>query len=103
MAAASGAPTYSRPSPYSACSPILRSPPRRHGLLTGFWEDGPYASRGPVERATWLDRTVQSNAGIVRLDVHWALLAELSGPPIPRTPQAPPTTSRRSTPRCATL
>ena len=60
--------------------------PAKHGLLTGFVDTGLYASGDPAERATWLDRTVDSRAGIVRLGVTWATVAGSQGPPDPTNP-----------------
>ena len=61
--------------------------PAKHGLVTGFVDaDGLYESADPVERATWLDRTVDSGAGIVRLHVFWGAVAGPQPPPDPSNP-----------------
>jgi hypothetical protein len=44
------------------------------GLVTGF-SDGLYQSSDPAERALWLDRTVQSGAGLIRVNVGWRAIA----------------------------
>ena len=46
----------------------------KHGLLTGT-SDGLYISPDAGERSTWLDRTVDSRAGIVRINLLWASVA----------------------------
>jgi hypothetical protein len=63
--------------------------PAKHGLVTGF-ADGLYTSAVPAERATWLDRTVESKAGIVRINLLWARVA---GPVRPTDPSNPASTS----------
>src|SRR4051794_20757286 len=53
-----------------------------HGLVTGFVDaENLYGSADPAERATWLNRTVESGAGIVRLHVIWANVAGATPPP----------------------
>jgi hypothetical protein len=51
-----------------------------HGLTTGFLDNSAYISANPAERATWLDRTVEAKAGIVRIDLEWAAVAGDSRP-----------------------
>jgi hypothetical protein len=61
--------------------------PAKRGLLTGFVDaDGLLSSADPAERATWLDRTVEARAGIVRLDIKWALVVGPQRPPDPTNP-----------------
>src|SRR4051812_24344685 len=56
-----------------------------HGLVTGFVDaDNLYGSADPTVRATWLNRTVDSRAGIVRLHVFWSAVA--TPPPDPTNP-----------------
>jgi hypothetical protein len=57
----------------------------RGGLLTGF-SDGLYLSANPAERATWLDRTVDSNAGIILVGVSWSNIAGSARPLDPSNP-----------------
>ena len=57
----------------------------KRGLLTGF-SDGLYLSPNPAERATWLDRTVDSNAGIVLMGVSWSNVAGSARPLDPSNP-----------------
>ena len=59
--------------------------PAKHGLLTGF-SDGLYLSADPAERSTWLDRTVDSKAGIVRINLLWASVAGAGRPLDPANP-----------------
>ena len=77
--------------------------PAKHGLVTGFVDTGLYASArsgrtchlaGPDGGLKGRDRAPRCHLGDRR-----GISADL---PIPRTPPAPPTTSRRSTRRCAT-
>jgi hypothetical protein len=49
------------------------------GLMTGF-ADPLFESSNPGERALWLDRSVQSGAGIVRLGVGWGAVAPTRPP-----------------------
>ena len=60
--------------------------PAKRGLTTGFEDGDEYQSSDPAERALWLDRTVDSGAGIVRLSVSWASVAAPSRPPDPTNP-----------------
>jgi hypothetical protein len=55
------------------------APPGQQGLVTGF-SSSYYLSGDAAGRAFWLDRTVDSGAGIVRLGVEWPAIAR-SGPP----------------------
>jgi hypothetical protein len=57
----------------------------KSGLLTGF-SDGLYVSADSAERATWLDRTVESNAGIVLIGVNWSHVAGSARPLDPSNP-----------------
>ena len=59
----------------------------KRGLVTGFVDAGASTNR-PIagERATWFDRTVEPEAGIVRLHVFWAAVAGLTPPPDPTNP-----------------
>jgi hypothetical protein len=57
----------------------------KSGLLMGF-SDGLYVSADPAERATWLDRTVDSNAGIVLIGVSWSNIAGSARPLDPSNP-----------------
>ena len=52
------------------------------GLMTGF-ADPLFESSNPGERALWLDRSVQSGAGLVRLGVVWRAVAPTTPPPDP--------------------
>ena len=45
------------------------------GLITGFSDGGPYTSSDPNVRASAFDRTAEVNAGLVRLNLRWALVA----------------------------
>jgi hypothetical protein len=59
----------------------------KRALVTGFMDlDGVYTSGNPAERATWLDRTVESNAGIVRINVFWSSVAGAQRPADPANP-----------------
>ena len=56
-------------------------------LETGFVDAGGlYESPDAGERATWLDRSVDAGAGIVRLHVFWAAVAGATPPPDPTNP-----------------
>jgi hypothetical protein len=57
------------------------------GLETGF-QDDLFTSSDPSERATWLDRTVHEDAGIVRINVYWNAVAS-SRPLAPTNPLDP--------------
>lgn len=57
----------------------------KRGLLTGS-ADGLYVSADPAERATWLDRTVESKAGIVRINLTWATVVGAAPPVDPANP-----------------
>src|SRR4051812_20984220 len=54
------------------------------GLLTGF-ADFSYQSADPAIRSSLLDRTLESGAGLVRLNVPWSGVARVS-PPDPANP-----------------
>jgi hypothetical protein len=60
--------------------------PAKHGLVTGFADGGRYESSEPTERATWLDRTLEARAGIVRLDLSWRGVAASQRPTDPTNP-----------------
>src|SRR5215207_2380501 len=60
--------------------------PAKRGLLTGFADTDRYASSDPTERATWLDRTLEARAGIVRLDFEWAAVVGSQRPTDPTNP-----------------
>jgi hypothetical protein len=60
--------------------------PAKRGLLTGFGDTARYTSTDPAERATWLDRTLEARAGIVRLDLVWRAVASSQRPPDPANP-----------------
>jgi hypothetical protein len=62
--------------------------PAKHGLLTGFGDTVRYASSDPTERATWLDRTLDARAGIVRLDFYWRAVVGSQRPPDPTNPRS---------------
>ena len=49
------------------------------GLMTGF-ADSLFESSNPGERALWLDRSVESGAGLVRLNVVWRAVAPTPPP-----------------------
>ncbi|MGE5858041.1 MAG: hypothetical protein ACM31K_06135, partial [Solirubrobacterales bacterium] len=51
------------------------APARSQGLVTGFAGIEKYQSSNPAERAVWLDRTVQAEAGMVRLSIVWKDIA----------------------------
>jgi hypothetical protein len=63
--------------------------PAKHGLVTGF-ADELYTSAVPAERATWLERTVESKAGMVRINLLWGRVA---GPVRPMDPSNPASAS----------
>jgi hypothetical protein len=56
------------------------------GLTTGFADDPLYVSGNPAERATWLDRTVEAKAAIVRIDLSWRGVAGSARPVDPSNP-----------------
>jgi hypothetical protein len=58
------------------------------GLEIGF-ADSVYSSSQPQTRATWLDRTVQASAGLVRIQVNWAAIAGPNPPSAPTNPADP--------------
>ncbi len=60
--------------------------PAKRGLVTGFADGARYESGNPTERATWLDRTVEARAGIVRLDLSWRGVAASQRPTDPTNP-----------------
>jgi hypothetical protein len=61
--------------------------PAERGLVTGFTNlDGLYTSSDPVERDTWLERTVEAKAGIVRIGLNWSGLVTNQRPPDPSNP-----------------
>jgi hypothetical protein len=60
--------------------------PAERGLLTGFADGARYESSDPTERATWLDRTLEARAGIVRLDLSWRGVAGSQRPLDPTNP-----------------
>jgi hypothetical protein len=60
--------------------------PAQQGLVTGFLGTQ-YWSSDPAERAFWLDRTLDSGAGIVRLGVEWPhFIVGSQRPPDPANP-----------------
>ena len=75
----------------ASCVLILCAVPAKavaaHGLVTGFVDaENLYGSADPSVRATWLNRTVESGAGIVRLHVFWSVVAGATPPPDPMNP-----------------
>ena len=60
--------------------------PAKHSLVTGFADTGRYESSDPTECATWLDRTLEAKAGIVRLDLSWRAVAASQRPTDPTNP-----------------
>jgi hypothetical protein len=55
------------------------------GLVTGF-SGAQYQSSDPLVRALWLDRTVDSGGGIVRLGIEWPAIVGSQRPPDPTNP-----------------
>ena len=73
----------------ASCSPLLAHPavaPAKRGLVTGFADGARNESSDPTERATWLDRTLEARAGIVRLDLSWRGIAASQRPLDPTNP-----------------
>ena len=75
----------------ASCVLILCAVPAKavaaQGLVTGFVDaESLYGSADPSVRATWLNRTVESGAGIVRLHVFWSVVAGATPPPDPTNP-----------------
>jgi hypothetical protein len=58
------------------------------GLTTGFWA-GEYTSLEESIRDRWFDATVQSNAGVIRVDVTWRNVVGDAPPADPRNPADP--------------
>jgi hypothetical protein len=59
--------------------------PAARGLVTGFHDDD-YRDVDPAVRALWLNRIVDSGAGIVRFTVPWAVVAGSQRPADPTNP-----------------
>ncbi|MGH2983499.1 MAG: hypothetical protein ACRDK5_04475, partial [Solirubrobacterales bacterium] len=59
--------------------------PAQQGLVTGF-SGAHYQSGDAAGRAFWLDRTVESGAGLVRLAISWRGVAGSGRPPDPANP-----------------
>jgi Cellulase (glycosyl hydrolase family 5) len=59
------------------------------GLETGFDDVDVYQSSDPAVRDLWFDRTVQSDAGIVRLTLSWRSVTGSSPPTTPSNPADP--------------
>jgi hypothetical protein len=64
---------------------LVHSAAAKHGLLTGT-ADALYTSADPQDRSTWLDRTVDSRAGIVRFNLDWSKVAGGVPPADPTNP-----------------
>src|SRR5918995_1517960 len=59
--------------------------PAQQGLVTGF-SSSYYQSGDATTRAFWLNRTVESGAGLVRLALSWQGVAGAGRPPDPAKP-----------------
>jgi hypothetical protein len=67
---------------------VASSGAQARGLEIGF-ADSLYTSPQPQTRATWLDRTVDASAGLVRIQVNWAAIAGPNPPSSPTNPADP--------------
>ena len=62
------------------------APAQPRGLMTGLAGFDQYQSSRSAERSLWLDRTMDSGAGIVRLNIFWASVAPNRRPSDPTNP-----------------
>src|SRR5262245_17602371 len=70
----------------------------KQGLITGFQGDELYESSDASFRDTWIDRTVSSGAGIVRVGVNWPSIVASQTAAKPADPTNPGSTAYNFTP-----